>query len=246
MAEKRALFDLNSGHFLLVFGQFWKVWDNLKLFFEAQKTALFLDIIGVPPPVSGPSGKRPESVVFLDEMAIKSGGGRGRGAPPAFPLSGNDVILFVYQPESGCGAMKPIVLSMILCDYYYRDAHTGKSVLAGTFSSISSGGFPSKHGNCAIYVAMTDVAANGTAQLVFRKENGEFSMQLPPWQVKASDDRTSVVEIGGNINGLPLPEPGSYEFVLMWDNQEIATRRVTVAKINIDHPPQQPEAEAQQ
>ncbi len=133
--------------------------------------------------------------------------------------------------------MKPIVLSMILCDYYYRDAHSGKSILAGTFSSISSGGFPSKHGNCAIYVAMTDVASDGTAQLIFRKENGDFSMQLPPWEVKSSEERTAVIEIGGNINGLPLPEEGQYEFVLLWNGSEIATRRVKVSKIDLDPPP---------
>ena len=134
--------------------------------------------------------------------------------------------------------MKPIVLSMVLCDYYYRDAHSGKSILAGTFSSITSGGFPSKHGNCAVYVAMTDVSADGTAQLVFRKENGEFSMQLPPWQVRASADRNGVVEIGGNINGLPLPEAGYYEFVLLWDDMEIASRRLSVVKIDLEQPPQ--------
>lgn len=136
--------------------------------------------------------------------------------------------------------MKPIVLSMILCDYYYRDAHTGKSILAGTFTSINSGGFPSKHGNCAIYIAMTDVSAGGKAQLVFRRENGEFSMQLPPWDVAAPDNRAAVIEIGGNINGLPLPEAGYYEFVLLWDGAEIASRRMNVARIELPAPPSQP------
>ena len=83
---------------------------------------------------------------------------------------------------------------------------------------------------------MTDVAANGTAQLIFRKENGDFSMQLPPWEVQASEDRTSVIEIGGNINGLPLPEPGSYEFGLLWNGLEIARRRVSVLKIDLTPP----------
>lgn len=76
--------------------------------------------------------------------------------------------------------MKPIVLAMVICDYYYRDAHSGKSILSGTFSSINSASFPSKHGNCAVYVALTDVATRGTAQLIFKKEAGDFSMQLPP------------------------------------------------------------------
>jgi hypothetical protein len=126
---------------------------------------------------------------------------------------------------------------MILCDYYYRDTHTGKSILAGTFSSINSGGFPSKHGNCAVYIAMTDVASSGTAQLVFRKDNSDFSMQLPPWNVQAPDNRTAVIEIGGNINGLPLPEEGNYEFVLLWNNAEIASRRMNVLKIDLNNTP---------
>jgi hypothetical protein len=132
--------------------------------------------------------------------------------------------------------MKPIVLSMILCDYYYRDAHSGKSILAGTFSSINSAGFPSKHGNCAIYIAMTDVSSDGSAQLIFRKENGDFSMQLPPWDVKTPENRTSVIEIGGNINGLPLPEAGNYEFVLLWNGTDIASRRINVMKVDLETP----------
>ena len=130
--------------------------------------------------------------------------------------------------------MKPIVLAMIICDYYYRDAHSGKSILAGTFSSINSATFPSKHGNCAIYVALTDVASGGSAQLVFRQENTDFSMQLPPWEVQAPDNRRAVVEIGGNINGLPLPDEGSYEFALLWNGTEIASRRLAAVKINLD------------
>ena len=60
-----------------VFGQFWTVWDGLKLFFEAQKTALFLDIMGLNPPVFRSSGKHPEFAVYLDEMAIKTDGREG-------------------------------------------------------------------------------------------------------------------------------------------------------------------------
>ena len=130
--------------------------------------------------------------------------------------------------------MRPIVLAMVICDYYYRDAHTGKSILSGTFSSINSPSFPSKHGNCAVYIAMTDVASDGTTQLIFRKENGEFFMKLPPWEVKKPENRRAVVEIGGNINGLPLPHEGNYEFVLLWNDLEIAHRRLTVNKINIE------------
>lgn len=137
--------------------------------------------------------------------------------------------------------MKPIVLAMVICDYYYRDAHSGKSILSGTFSSINSASFPSKHGNCAIYVALTDVAAKGNAQLIFRKEGGGFSMQLPPWEVQQPDNRRGVVEIGGNINGLPVPEEGNYEFVLLWEGHEIASRRLSAVKVDLNMPAPPPE-----
>ena len=139
--------------------------------------------------------------------------------------------------------MKPIVLAMVLCDYYYRDAHTGKSILAGTFSSINSSSFPSKHGNCAIYIALTDVASGGKAQLAFRKESGQFNMELPVWDVQAPDNRRAVVEIGGNINGLPLPEEGTYEFALYWNGVEIASRRLIAVKIDMNAEQQAPPPE---
>jgi len=130
--------------------------------------------------------------------------------------------------------MKPIVLAMIICDHYYRDTHTGKSILTGTFSSINCVQYPSKHGNCAVYVALSDVATSGKVQLTFKKEDGDFSMQLPPWEVRCPENRRAVVEIGGNINGLPLPEEGYYEFVISWNGSEVFSRRLKANKIEIN------------
>jgi len=155
------------------------------------------------------------------------------------------IILFIHLSTftSHVGpimSMKPIVLAMIICDYYYRDAYTGKSILSGTFSSINSPQFPSKHGNCAIYIALTDVAASGQLQLVFRKEEGQFFLKLPPWNVEPTDNRRAVIEIGGNINGLLLPEEGNYEFVVSWNGMEISSRRLSAIKVQINEaPPQQ-------
>ena len=139
--------------------------------------------------------------------------------------------------------MKPIVLAMVICDHYYRDAHTGKSILTGTFNSINCVNFPSKHGNCAVYIALSDVATNGTVQLTFKKEDGDFSMKLPPWEVRRPENRRDVIEIGGNINGLPVPEEGYYEFIVSWNGLEISSRRLRALKINVDKKPNKPEEE---
>ncbi len=132
---------------------------------------------------------------------------------------------------------------MVICDHYYRDAHTGKSILTGTFNSINCMNFPSKHGNCAVYIALSDVATNGTIQLTFKKEDGDFSMKLPPWEVRRPENRRDVIEIGGNINGLPVPEEGYYEFIVSWNGLEISSRRLRALKINVNKKPNKPEEE---
>jgi hypothetical protein len=75
--------------------------------------------------------------------------------------------------------------------------------------------------------------------LIFKKEDSDFSMKLPPWEVACPESRRAVVEIGGNINGLPLPEEGYYEFVVQWDGMEISSRRLRAVKLEIP-PPEQP------
>lgn len=140
--------------------------------------------------------------------------------------------------------VKPIVLAMIVCDHYYRDSASGKGIISGTFNSVNSINYPSKHGNCAVYIAMTDVGLEGELQLVFRKSDEDgFSMTLPPWKIKPPEDRRAVLEIGGNINGLLLPEEGDYEFVLFFNNSEIASRRLRANKIEIKESsiPEKPE-----
>jgi len=68
-------------------------------------------------------------------------------------------------------------------------------------------------------------------------------MTLPPWHVEPMDNRRAVVEIGGNINGLPLPEEGVYEFVVLWDGCEIFARRLTATKVDFETPPTQQQDE---
>ena len=119
--------------------------------------------------------------------------------------------------------MKPIVLAMLIADHYYRDSSTGKS-----------SAFPTKHGSCAVYISITDIATSGELQLLFHKADGTFSMDLPSWTVECPEQRHSVVEIGGNIAGLPLPEEGEYEFVVRWNGMDICSRRFYARLIEIN------------
>lgn len=128
--------------------------------------------------------------------------------------------------------LKPIVLAMIICDHYYRDNHSGKSLICGTFSAIEVESFPTEHHNCGLYVALTDIAKSGQVQIVLRKENGSYTVDLPKWRVKAPENRRAVVEVGGNIGAVPLPEPGSYEFAVFWNDSEIFSRHFYARKVD--------------
>lgn len=131
--------------------------------------------------------------------------------------------------------MKPIVLAMIIADHYYRDSTSGKSIITGTFNSINCSAFPTYHGNCAVYLSLTDIATSGDVQLTFRKEGEDFSLELPSWNVKQPPHRHTVIEIGGNIAGLPLSSEGSYEFIVSWNGEEIFSRRLTVYRIELQN-----------
>jgi hypothetical protein len=126
--------------------------------------------------------------------------------------------------------IKPIVLSIILADHYYRDAHTGKGVIAGTFNSVNFRKFPIQF-NFAVFIALTDIATSGKLQMIIREETNNKTLSLPPWKIKAPQDRQTIVEIGGNIQAIPFHTPGAYEVVVFWDDMEIASRRLKINKI---------------
>jgi hypothetical protein len=128
---------------------------------------------------------------------------------------------------------KPVITSIIVCDNIYRDESTKKCVLSGTFSMIMSMRFPAAHGNCGIYVALTDVSEAGKVQVLFRNEQDhDIVIPLPVWQLnKVPDDRTETIELCGNFAGLTLPKEGNYEFAVLWNDGFITAKRIKVIKI---------------
>lgn len=127
---------------------------------------------------------------------------------------------------------KPIVQAMVVCDNVYRDEGTKKSVLSGTFSTIFSGGFPNTHGHLAIYLALTDIAEKGMLQVVFRNEQDhDVAIQLPAWRIDRLPGRTEILELCGNIAGLPLPGEGVFEFAAFWNDSFLASKRVNLVKL---------------
>ncbi|MGM0443661.1 MAG: DUF6941 family protein [Fibrobacterota bacterium] len=126
--------------------------------------------------------------------------------------------------------IKPILLSIVVADHYYRDIQTGKGILAGIFNTISAREFPMRNIRMAVYLAFTDVARAGKIGLKFSNPEGDFSVTLPDWEIAAPNERHAVVEIGGNLGGMSLPRPGMYELSITWDGEELQARRIAVRK----------------
>lgn len=127
---------------------------------------------------------------------------------------------------------KPIITSMIVCDNIYRDQGSQKCVLSGTFSHIFGFKFPTNQVHLAIYIALTDISEEGKLQVIFKREDvvNNFTFPLPVWKVPAMspDKRNRTIELCGNVAGLPLPEPGEYEFSAFWNDTPIGSKRLSV------------------
>ncbi|ERP31551.1 hypothetical protein CALK_1596 [Chitinivibrio alkaliphilus ACht1] len=120
---------------------------------------------------------------------------------------------------------------MILADNYYRDTHSGKGVIAGTFNSIRASKFPTRL-NFAVFIALTDVATSGTVTLEIRNEQTPRKIELPPWNIQAPQDRQAIIEIGGNLRAIPFESPGTYEVAVLWNAMEISSRRLTLTPLS--------------
>ncbi|MFH1761671.1 MAG: hypothetical protein ABIA63_11285 [bacterium] len=129
---------------------------------------------------------------------------------------------------------KPVVQAIVVCDHIYTDRMTGKIVLAGTFADIISVNFPTNHGNLGIYVALTDVSEAGTVRVVFRNENDtDMAFPLPCWKIEKPIDRIASIELSGNVVGLPMQCEGQFEFLVLWNDVPIGSRRINLKKLDV-------------
>ena len=107
--------------------------------------------------------------------------------------------------------MKPQSRTIILADQVYRDADTGKCIIAGTFNRIEAESFPATHPQAALYLNLTDFI--GQVQLrvrLTRDQNGE-ALAERAFPVE-STDRLGACEVIVRLTNLGFPEPGRYSF----------------------------------
>ena len=111
---------------------------------------------------------------------------------------------------SEASTVHPYVLAILLCDNIIIEAGSNKKTLIGVFENVFAQGFPVFH-QTAIYLKVTDAegayrfrvdyVAVTRDQVLDRRDIGpaEFADRLSPGEI--------IVKIG-----VPIPEPGMYEF----------------------------------
>jgi hypothetical protein len=100
-----------------------------------------------------------------------------------------------------------ILQAVVLADHVYRDARTGKHVVAGTFHQIDVDAVPATFaGPAALFLAVRDVT--GPVELRLVDDTGE--VLLGPRSIKLSGDDGLPVEFVVQLPPLPLPRAGRY------------------------------------
>lgn len=143
--------------------------------------------------------------------------------------------------------MKPVLQALLLADHVYRDASSGKHIIAGTFSQLyfkrngsTEAASPSQPvrvspnevqriGSPWLYLSLTEL--NGEVPLVLRYVSltGDrvlFEVEM----VVKNDDPLKTVEI---VMPLPLLPNivGIHVLELLWDNEMLGIHRIDVREV---------------
>jgi Family of unknown function (DUF6941) len=121
------------------------------------------------------------------------------------------------------------VQAFLLCDSVVQDAQTGKSFVHGIFDRIWTRSFPAVHQSCAAFFRIRfDDQGNHNVSLNLIAPSG---LRQPTPSIPVTMGSTNVAQGTINIQGLPLPVEGRYEFELLVDQQRVARYMLDVIAI---------------
>jgi len=129
----------------------------------------------------------------------------------------------------------PVLQSIVLCDWVYTDAATGKKVLAGTFNTLCAQEFPTAFARSTfVYLCLTDVHHEARVDLRYLDLAENVSLlSLDGIMVMAPSPLDSV-EAAIEIPPLPMPHPGAYLFEVACGGVSLGSVRILVTKLTPD------------
>ena len=125
----------------------------------------------------------------------------------------------------------PYPLALVVCDQIYQDSTSQKFSILGTFSMITSSGFPAQHGYLAVYFALTD--GHGRIPLRFRVQDAEErrSPVVDTTQSILFSDPKAVVEGRMDMANLHFPEPGEYRLQMLAGTELLMERKILLVQL---------------
>lgn len=124
---------------------------------------------------------------------------------------------------------KPVLQALVLADYVYVDAQTGKKVIAGTFNELQAATFPTQFPRVTFaYLCLADLRGQTELDLHYVDlSSGEVLMQLENVPVDASSPLDST-ELIVEVPEFPMPHPGSFALEVHCGGELLGFLRITV------------------
>ena len=125
----------------------------------------------------------------------------------------------------------PVVKAFLICDQVIHDMQTGKKTLVGVFHEVRADRFPAVHPILWIYANLTNARGRSAIQIrLIDVANNHVlgSGQPPPLDIKGPLGTT---EIAAQLRNVTLPQPGTYEFQLLVNDELIATKAIRASPV---------------
>ena len=125
---------------------------------------------------------------------------------------------------------KPIGVAILVCDQILEDKSSGKRSLIGLFNTVHCAEFPASLEKLCVFVTVTQL--NGTVPLILRCSNETCNDPLLAVPGSAhSGNPNDVLEIGFEFEKFSFPQPGIYNFELLWEGELILQTRFNVLRL---------------
>ena len=126
---------------------------------------------------------------------------------------------------------QPILNALVLADNVYRDEHSGKCVIAGTFNQISFAKFPGVHPSTSIYINLSDFSGtHSMAMRIVRLSDGRMLGQSEPRDI-VQKDRLGHAEINLRLPQLRFEQPGMHVLELLWNDHLLGSCKINVVQL---------------
>ena len=126
-------------------------------------------------------------------------------------------------------AVKPQLLTWIICDAVHIDQATGKHYLLGCFSNLRARKFPAVHPRMIWFLTLTDLKP-GSHQLALSYGRDMESLRKivdRPFESKNPLDKINLIN---ELHNLRFEEPGAYQILIEVDNDPLLVNSLVVSQ----------------